>query len=88
MSTLTRTPGALYNVQYGHVDLSLVANSERTFPQAWLTADRNDVTDDFLRYARPLIGEDYVTVPMINGLMRFTRFKPLYAEKKLPAYQF
>lgn len=88
MSTLTRAPGALYNVQYGHVDLSLVANSERTFPQAWLTADRNDVTDDFLRYARPLIGEDLVTVPMVNGLMRFTRFKSIYAEKKLPAYDF
>ncbi|MDD2457394.1 MAG: diphosphate--fructose-6-phosphate 1-phosphotransferase [Eubacteriales bacterium] len=88
MSTLTRQPGAVYNVQYGKVDLSLVANSERTFPASWLTAERNDVTDEFLAYARPLIGEDFVTVPMVNGLMRFARFKPIYAEKKLPPYQF
>lgn len=88
MSTLTRLPGAVYNVQYGKVDLSLVANSERTFPASWLTAERNDVTDEFLAYARPLIGEDFVTVPMVNGLMRFARFKPIYAEKKLPPYQF
>lgn len=88
MSTLTRLPGPVYNVQYGKVDLSLVANSERTFPASWLTAERNDVTDEFLAYARPLIGEDFVTVPMVNGLMRFARFKPVFAEKKLPPYQF
>ncbi len=88
MSTLTRSAGELYNVTYGHVDLALVANSERTFPTAWLNADRNDVTDDFLQYAKPLIGQDFISVPMVNGLMRFTRFKPLFAPKLLPPYQF
>ncbi len=86
MSTLTRTPGELYNVRYGHVGLERVANSERTFPKTWLNADRNDVTDEFLRYAKPLIGEDFITIPMVNGLMRFTRFQPIYAKKKLPPY--
>jgi hypothetical protein len=45
-----------------------------------------DVTDDFLRYARPLIGEDWPTVPLERGLQRFTRFAMNFADKKLPAY--
>ncbi|MDD2534046.1 MAG: diphosphate--fructose-6-phosphate 1-phosphotransferase [Eubacteriales bacterium] len=88
MSTLTRSAGSLYNVTYGYVELAQVANSERTFPEAWLNADRNDVTDEFLRYARPLIGEDFVSIPMVDGLMRFARFKPIFAEKKLPPFTF
>jgi 6-phosphofructokinase 1 len=44
------------------------------------------VTDDFVRYARPLIGEDFVHVPMVGGLMRFARLKPIYAPKLLPGY--
>jgi 6-phosphofructokinase 1 len=87
MSTLLRDPGPIYSVRYDKVPLEAVANSERTFPEAWLTPNKIDVTDDFLDYARPLIGEDWPSVPVINGRQRFTRFKPLFAEKKLPAYQ-
>jgi len=87
MSTLLRDPGPIYSVRYDKVPLEAVANSERTFPEAWLTPSKIDVTDDFLDYARPLIGEDWPSVPVIGGRQRFTRFKPLFAEKKLPAYQ-
>ena len=45
-----------------------------------------DVTDDFVRYARPLVGDDMITLPMIDGRQRMTRFKPIYAEQKLPKY--
>ena len=44
------------------------------------------MTDDFLAYARPLIGEDWPSVPLVDGRQRFTRFKPLFAEKKCGAY--
>ena len=87
MSTILRNPGKLYSVRYDKTPLELVANSERTFPDAWLTKDRLDVTDDYVRYARPLIGEDFLSVPTENGIMRFTRFQPNFAEKKLPAYE-
>ncbi len=87
MSTLTRRPGIIYNVDYDKVPLSVVANSERTFPEAWLTKNRMDVTDEYVKYAKPLIGEDFVSIPTIDGRMRFTRFKPIFAEKKLPAYE-
>ena len=44
------------------------------------------MTDDFVRYARPLVGEDMITLPMIDGRQRLTRFQPIYAEQKLPKY--
>ncbi len=87
MSTLWRGPGPVYTVSYGKVPLEAVANSERTFPDAWLTPDRTDVTDDFVRYAKPLVGTDWVSVPMVDGRMRFARLRPLFAEKRLPAYE-
>jgi len=86
MSTILRRPGIVYSVDYDKAPLELVANSEREFPKAWIAGNRIDVTDDFVRYARPLIGEDWVSVPLIDGRQRFTRFKPIFAEKKLPAY--
>lgn len=86
MATLLRDPGPIYTVRYDKVPLEKVANSERTFPKEWITKDKMDVTDDFIRYAKPLIGEDWASVPVINGRQRFSRFKPIFAEKKLPAY--
>nr|MBP7402012.1 diphosphate--fructose-6-phosphate 1-phosphotransferase [Clostridia bacterium] len=77
MSTLVRRPGPIYSVEYGKVPLETVANSERTFPEAWLAPGRTDVTDDFIRYARPLVGEDWVSVPLVDGRMRFARLLPL-----------
>ncbi|MCL4691188.1 MAG: diphosphate--fructose-6-phosphate 1-phosphotransferase [Candidatus Hydrogenedentes bacterium] len=86
MATILREPGPIYNVRYDKVPLEKVANSERTFPKEWLAPSKIDVTDEFVRYAKPLIGEDWASVPVVNGRQRFTRFKPLFAEKKLPEY--
>ncbi|RKY87267.1 6-phosphofructokinase [candidate division KSB1 bacterium] len=86
MATILRQPGSIYNVYYDKVPLEKVANSERSFPKAWLAPNGIDVTDDFVAYARPLIGEDWVSVPLVNGLQRFARFKPIFAEKKLKEY--
>ncbi|MCK5812121.1 MAG: diphosphate--fructose-6-phosphate 1-phosphotransferase [Clostridiales bacterium] len=86
MSTIKRKAGSGYEVYYDKVSLDLVANSERTFPQAWLSKNKIDVTDEFVEYAKPLIGGDFVSIPMENGIMRFTKFAPIFATKKLPAY--
>lgn len=87
MATILREPGFIYNVRYDKVPLEKVALSERTFPEQWIAKNRYDVTDDFLTYARPLIGEDWPSVPMINGRQRFARFEMKFADKKLPDYQ-
>jgi len=86
MSTILRNPPPIYSVLYDKVPLSDVANSERTFPAHWIAENGYDVTDDFVRYARPLVGEDMITLPIVDGRQRLTRFKPIYAKQKLPAY--
>jgi ATP-dependent phosphofructokinase / diphosphate-dependent phosphofructokinase len=86
MATILRDPGFIYNVRYDKVPLEKVALSERTFPEKWISANRFDVTDDFLNYVRPIIGEDWPSVPMINGRQRFARLEMKFAEKKLPLY--
>ena len=86
MATILREPGMIYNVKYDKVPLEKVALSERTFPDKWIAENKFDVTDEFIDYVRPLIGEDWVSVPIINGIQRFARLQPLFAEKKLPDY--
>ena len=86
MATILREPGLIYNVKYDKVSLEKVALSERFFPENWIAKNRYDVTDDFIKYVKPLIGKDWVSVPMINGLQRFTKFKTIFAEKKLQNY--
>ena len=86
MATILREPGFIYNVKFDKIHLEKVALSERFFPDKWISENRFDVTDEFLNYVRPLIGEDWVSVPVISGRQRFTNFKPVFADKKLPAY--
>jgi 6-phosphofructokinase 1 len=86
MATILRTPGPIYSVRYDKVPLGEVANSERTFPKAWIAPGGCDVTDDFVRYAKPLLGSDMISLPVIDGRQRMTRFQPIYASTKLPRY--
>jgi 6-phosphofructokinase 1 len=86
MSTILRNPGPVYSVRYDRVPLAEVANSERTFPANWIAPDRPDVTDEFIDYAQPLIGSDWVSVPMIGGRIRLARLAPKFANQKLPKY--
>ncbi|MEA2037725.1 MAG: diphosphate--fructose-6-phosphate 1-phosphotransferase [Nanoarchaeota archaeon] len=87
MATIIRKPGDVYSVEYGAVPLGDVANSERMLPKDWIDPSRVDVTDGFVRYALPLIGEDPVPIPVKNG-------RPIFAvmdmskmeEQTLPTY--
>ena len=87
MATILRQPGPIYSVTYDKVPLELVANSERSFPEAWIDGGGTDVTDDFVRYARPLIGDDWPSIPLVDGRQRFARLKPVLAQQVLPAYR-
>jgi 6-phosphofructokinase 1 len=86
MATILREPGTVYRVRYDKVPLEKVANSERAFPADWIAESRRDVTDGFVEYARPLIGEDWPSVPLVDGRQRFTRFDPVFAEPKCKEY--
>ena len=86
MSTILRSSNDPYAVTYDKAPLAEVANSERTFPQTWIAGNGMDVTDDFVRYAKPLIGSEMVRLPMIDGRQNLARFEAIYADKKLDAY--
>jgi 6-phosphofructokinase len=87
MATILRQPGYMYDVRYAQVPLELVANSERSFPAEWIAPSGMDVTDDFVRYARPLIGDGWPSIPLVDGRQRFASLKPIMAERKLPVYE-
>jgi 6-phosphofructokinase 1 len=87
MATILRNDGPVYSVRYDKVPLDKVALSERTFPVDWIAPSKYDVTDDFVNYARPLIGDDWVSIPVVNGIQRFARLKLMFAAKQLPAYK-
>jgi len=86
MSTILRNPGPIYTVTYDKVPLPEVANSERELNKEWIADSRIDVTDGFIDYARPLIGEDWVSIPLVNGIQRFARIEKKLADKKCAAY--
>jgi 6-phosphofructokinase len=86
MATILRVSDSPYRVRYDKVRLELVAASSRQLPAHWLSGDRLDVTDEFVRYARPLIGDSWPQIPIEGGLQRFARLKPILIEKKLPQY--
>jgi 6-phosphofructokinase len=86
MATILRNPGPTYSVRYDKVPLPDVANSERTFPTEWITESGTDVTDDFVNYAKPLLGNDWVSVPIVDGRLRFARLQPIFPDKTLANY--
>lgn len=86
MATLVRCDGPAYRIRYGKVALEAVANFARHMPAAWITPDGLDVTDDFVRYAQPLIGEVGPDLEYVGGLQRFARLTPRFVAKRLPAY--
>ncbi|MGI6209469.1 MAG: 6-phosphofructokinase [Anaerolineae bacterium] len=56
MVTIERLSDEPYRSGYGLVDLDKVANAEKLIPDEFLNEAGNDVTEAFLKYARPLIG--------------------------------
>ncbi len=86
MATILRTDRDNYQVRYDKAPLAEVAEKDRKFPDHWITKCGTDVTDEFLKYARPLIGDDWVTVPIVNGRLRFARLKTVFADQKLLKY--
>jgi 6-phosphofructokinase len=87
MSTILREPGPIYSVRYDKVPLELVANSERSLPDNWIASNRLDVTDDFVRYAQPLIGDSWPTIPLIAGRQRLARLEAIFADQTLLTYE-
>ena len=58
-----------YQVGYSIYDIHAIANVERPVPAEWIVEDGTNVSEDYVKYARPLIlGE--LTPMMVNGTPR------------------
>lgn len=86
MATILRKPGKEYVPYFEKVDLETVANSVRYLPDSWIAPSGIDVTDAFIEYAMPLIGNEWPEIPMENGLQRFARLEICFVDKKLGDY--
>ena len=86
MATILRVSDAPYTVRYDHVPLEAMANAARKLPAEWIAPGGTDVTDGFLTYARPLIGQTTAKHESRGGLLRFARLEVIPVGKKLPAY--
>jgi len=86
MATIRRAAGRAYRVEYGKVPLEEVAGRDRRFPAQWISEDRDDVTDSFVEYASPLLGDGAHEVPMEGNLPRFARLEAVFADKRCAEY--
>ena len=67
MTAITRLSDAPYTTKYDAIDVAHVANLEKCVPDEFINDAGNNITDAFLKYAKPLIlGE--VTLEYENGL--------------------
>lgn len=67
MAALKRLSDEPYQWTCTAIDIQTVANREQTVPQHFINDRGNDVTEDFIRYAAPLI-QGEVAVEYENGL--------------------
>lgn len=86
MATILRMKTKDYKVIFDKVPLETVANSVRYLPENWITKDGIDVTDDFINYAMPIIGDGWPDIKIENGLQRFSRLEIKFMDKKLSTY--
>ena len=70
MVAFERLDGDDSQIDYVLKDVNVICNQEKCVPATWITADGSDVTEDFIRYARPLI-QGEVTVPTEDGVPKF-----------------
>jgi 6-phosphofructokinase 1 len=85
MAGLERVSDSPYRCDPTLVGLDVVANAEKLLPREWINDAGNDVTEDFLRYARPLI-QGEVPTPIEGGLPRYARLRGVSVPKKLPPW--
>lgn len=56
----TRSDSESYQLQFSSTDIKNAANAEKTVPLDYISDGKNDVTEEFIKYASPLIqGEIY-----------------------------
>ncbi len=74
MVAYRRKEGDKYVCEYVLVNLEKVANAEKTVPLEWIINDGTDVSNEFIKYALPLI-QGETKQKKENGLPRYAKLK-------------
>ena len=81
MVCFERVAGEKYRCEYKLLPLELAANTEKTVPLEWITDNGTGISEEFVKYALPLIqGEPELLKE--DGLPRFAKLKKVLIEKK------
>jgi len=81
MVCYARKEGDKYECEYKLLPLELAANTEKTVPLEWIIKDGTDISDEFVKYALPLIQGETDLVKE-DGLPRWARLKKVLVEKR------
>lgn len=80
MVAFEREAGPVYKCNIKLLNLTDVANTEKTIPREWINKEGNGLNKEFIDYALPLIqGES--CPPLEDGLPRFAKLKKVLATK-------
>ena len=80
MVCYARKEGDKYECEYKLLPLELAANTEKTVPLEWITNNGTGISDEFVKYALPLIQGETDLVKE-DGLPRFARLKKVLVKK-------
>lgn len=69
-----------YKINYELISVDQAANAEKKIPDSWIKAGHVGLTDDFYKYALPLI-QGASNSPVEDGLPRFARLKKISAKR-------
>lgn len=75
-----RAQGKEYKCNYKLLPLELAANTEKTVPLEWITNNGTYISDEYVKYALPLIQGD-AKAPLEDGLPRFAHLKKVLVKK-------
>lgn len=79
VALMRETVDGKYTCRMELVPLADVANYEKKVPVEWIVPEGNNVTQDFIDYALPLI-QGVPEIPVENGLPRYARLKKVLAK--------
>ncbi len=81
MVCYARKAGDKYVCEYKLLPLELAANTERTVPQEWIINNGTGISEEFVKYALPLI-QGECDMKKEDGLPRFAHLKKVLVEKR------
>lgn len=74
MVSMIRKNSDNYAIRYSYVNLNEVANNIKEVPNNFISKDLDNITDEFIKYAFPLIQRES-TLKYENGIVKFAKLK-------------